>query len=536
MKALYTLALLLASASLSGQTLIAYDSHDQPIANPERGWFFSVGAWSNNNLQPFPTLAFLDSMRASDDKVTLLRRYYLLDDFISSPIGQSVLDEFERNCDSLRVAGYKLIPRFTYNFSQSLPQLDASVGWTHYHLNQLKPYFENNKDMIAHVEAGFVGHYGEWHDSSEEHIDNFTLEVLAGGHQILDSLLKTVPPERMVATRYFYWNKMKYLADYHDITGPLDTTTALTQNVAARIGTHNDAVMYDPNWMWHHLFLSEQISYATQDLRWVVSSGEPLPSGYTLANNPIPQLSALYFNSLAINANNEGSNAHYAYWKQQGYFDDMTLHLGYRYRMLTASVPDLVSQGEVAAISVTIENTGYASPYNFRKTEIVLRNTATAEEHLIELTQSNDMRYWHTGVHQLDLSFEVPPDVAEGTYEVFLNFPDADAALRNNPAYSVQLANVGTWEAATGYNSLLFQLTIGGGLTTTNQRLYDAHIVYPNPTSSFISWEKASEWFLADATGRVLKKGHGVEVDMRQYDRGLYYLKTGSRVFKLVKN
>lgn len=516
MKIIHLIGYFLISNFLSGQAIISYQSHDLPIANPERGWFYSIGAWSNNNLQPFPTLNELDSMRQSDDKITLLRRYYLLDDFTDSPIAQAVLDEFQNNCDSLRTAGFKLIPRFTYNFSESLQQLDASVSWTHYHLNQLKPYLENNKDVIAHIEAGFVGHYGEWHDSSEGHIDNFTLEVLNGGHQIIDSLLKAVPADRMVATRYFYWNKMKYLEDYHSTSTPLNEQSAFSETVAARIGTHNDAVMFEPNWMWHPFLISEQIDYANQDLKWVVSSGEPLPDDYTLTNNPVPQLAALYFNSLAINANNEGSNAHYDYWKQQGYFDEMTLNLGYRYRMIEANVQEIVNQGEIVSLNLIIENIGYSSPYNYRKTEIVLRDILTEEEYHFDLTQDNDMRYWHTGVHQLDLSFEIPTDFAEGTYDVFLNFPDFDILLYNNPMYSIQLANTNTWETETGYNALQFQLTVGGALNIDNYETDNLPTIYPNPTSSSIFLDKSLNWILINGTGKILQKGNGTEIVITQ--------------------
>ncbi|MEM8907877.1 MAG: DUF4874 domain-containing protein, partial [Bacteroidota bacterium] len=148
---------------LQSQTTVSYTPSSLPIANPERGWFFSIGAWSNNELQPFPSAAELQDMRNGADKITLVRRYYLLDDFIDGPIDQSLLNEFQANCNDLRAAGFKLIPRFSYNWSYSLPQLDATVSRTYEHLAQLKPYFEQNKDVIAHVEAGLVGHFGEWH-------------------------------------------------------------------------------------------------------------------------------------------------------------------------------------------------------------------------------------------------------------------------------------------------------------------------------------------------------------------------------------
>ena len=42
----------------------------------------------------------------------------------------------------------------------------------------------------------------------------------------------------------------------------------------------------------------------------------------------------------------------------------------------------------------------------------------------------------------------------EGEYEVFLNLPDPDRQLHDNPAYSIQFANEGVWQRKEGYNRL----------------------------------------------------------------------------------
>lgn len=528
------LTLLIINVTAYSQTIINYQANDSSIANPERGWFYSIGAWSNNNLMAFPTLTELDSLRNSNDKVTLIRRYYLLDDYINSPISQSLLDEFQNNCDSLRAAGFKLIPRFTYNFSSALPQNDASVQWTFFHLNQLKPYFEANKNVIAHFEAGLVGKYGEWHTSSEQHVDNWTLEVLSGGHAILDSLLNTVPSDRMVATRYFYHNKMNYLENYHNILNPVDATTAFNGSIASRIGTHNDAIMNDSNWMWHPQFIPAQMTYASEDLKWVVTSGEPLSSGYLLSHNPLPELAFLRFNNLAINANNETSNAHYDYWKQQGYFDELTLKLGYRYRMINAIIDNSVQPGDSLHLILNIENVGYASPYNFRKTELILRNITNLNEYTFDLTNENDIRYWHTGTHSLDFSVYIPNSFQFGEYELFVNFPDADSILGSNPDYSVQLANIGTWKAFTGYNSLLHQLTIGNPLSVAENE-YQTIQLFPNPTHSIVNLSQPTEWKLYDIRGKQLIQGLGDSINMEMYSSGVYFVLAGGYTSKIIK-
>ncbi|MEM8908856.1 MAG: DUF4832 domain-containing protein, partial [Bacteroidota bacterium] len=266
--------------------------------------------------------------------------------------------------------------------------------------------------------------------------------------------------ELMVATRYYYHNKINYLENYYGLTAPTQGNNAFDGSVRSRLGTHNDAIMFEENWMWHHESISQQQAYASEDLKWVVSSGEPLPSAYALSNDPIPELSFLRFNSLALNANIEGGTGLYDYWKDAGYYDELTLELGYRFQLTTATIDDMVAQDDLLELSISLENVGFASPYNFRKSELIMRNTSDLTEQVFDLTATFDLRHLHHGAHVIDLSVAIPADMETGTYDLFLNFPNADATLKEDSRYSIQLANSGVWEGETGYNSLQHQVLI----------------------------------------------------------------------------
>ena len=54
----------------------------------------------------------------------------------------------------------------------------------------------------------------------------------------------------------------------------------------------------------------------------------------------------------------------------------------------------------------------------------------------------------------------IPRDLARGEYDVLLNLPDPAGTLRNRPAFSIRLANAGTWEDSTGFNRLNHPVTI----------------------------------------------------------------------------
>ncbi len=66
--------------------------------------------------------------------------------------------------------------------------------------------------------------------------------------------------------------------------------------------------------------------------------------------------------------------------------------------------------------------------------------------------------------------------------------PDNETSLENNSNYSIQFANINTWEPATGYNNLLQTIS----LKTLDLDSYSdskKRLIYPNPASDFITIE-----------------------------------------------
>jgi hypothetical protein len=61
----------------------------------------------------------------------------------------------------------RLMIRFIYNFGPIGPgAMDAPISVISQHIDQLAPILLQNKDLIFTLEAGFIGTWGEWHDST----------------------------------------------------------------------------------------------------------------------------------------------------------------------------------------------------------------------------------------------------------------------------------------------------------------------------------------------------------------------------------
>jgi hypothetical protein len=114
-----------------------------------------------------------------------------------------------------------------------------------------------------------------------------------------------------------------------------------------------------------------------------------------------------------------------------------------------------LTAGAKFTASIILSNEGWASAMNPRGLEMILRRRNTGEKIVIPAAAmtNSDPRRWRSGESfAVNVSHALPAGTPIGYYDVFLNLPDP--LLSSRPEYSIRLANQGTWESTTGYNSL----------------------------------------------------------------------------------
>ncbi|KRB66382.1 hypothetical protein ASE07_10985 [Noviherbaspirillum sp. Root189] len=139
----------------------------------------------------------LKNFRTQDGETLVMCVFYLRN-FTASNISQSALDFFQKQMDTVRSAGLKTIVRFAYSDNET--GKDASPSLVQTHITQLTPYLTKNKDVIALVQAGFVGGWGEWaYSTSFGNSASLSSQNLADRKAVVDKLLQAVPVDRTVA-------------------------------------------------------------------------------------------------------------------------------------------------------------------------------------------------------------------------------------------------------------------------------------------------------------------------------------------------
>jgi hypothetical protein len=443
----------------STTTTINYTASNENFPNPERGFFDRELTDSAS-----PSLMWPDKFQQlKSQKMTLLALMFNLTTFRKGPISSSYLQHIQQQFDLARNNGIKLIVRFAYTFNEPGSHEDAPLSVVQGHIDQLAPLLQKNSDVIAIVDEGFIGRWGEGHTSSNG------LDTSAGHRAVVTKLLSALPKDRMVGVR-----RQRIKKEIYNNTNPLTPSEAFNGTDRARTGAFNDCFLagyedwgtYEgPPWPVPADMIESQKDWLNQDNRYVPQTGEtcnPNPPRSD-CQTALAELKRMRWSALNADYHMDVLNP----WKSQGCYSEIEKKLGYRYRLVQASIPTQVSSGGNFSMSFQIVNDGYASTYNPRNVELILRNKSNGNKHVIKVSNA-DPRFWLPGqAYTINVNATLPSNLTAGNYDLLLNLPDPYASLATRPEYSIRLANMDTWETATGYNSLLHSLQVATGGTTS---------------------------------------------------------------------
>ena len=426
----------------------SYSESFENFPNPERGFYIQINPIGN---QPAPPLTLSQLQAVRNEKMSLIRRIYLLSEFREKPLSESFLKLVEDDLDTARKAGVKLIIRFSYNWLGGGE--DATMERILSHMEQLKPVLQENYDVIAYLNAGFIGYWGEWNNSS-----NGLRQNSEARKTIFLKALSLLPPERMVAIRYPYYKR-----NIFNNNNPLNAEEAFSGSYRFRTGHHNDCFLadFDNGGTYNTLEANDvdkQKNFLNLDNRFVVQGGELCyltdwdPSDESDdCPNALNELERMRWSTLNLKPS-DGREV-IQDWQKQGCLEQIKRGLGYRFRLLKSSIPSDVKPGGEFSMNFEITNDGWASPYNPRKLEIVIRHQESSKEYYIILDK--DPRMWLPKTNNVvNVTAGIPSDLPQGQYEVLLNLSDPTPRLYQRAEYSIRLANQDIWEESTGYNSL----------------------------------------------------------------------------------
>ena len=397
--------------------------------NPERGFY--TGGGPDNYA------------RAASGGYTLVMRYVRLDDYRNSALPASFLNQLSNDLSGLRAHGLKVILRFSYNFGFTA---DAPRDRVLQHIEQLTPVLQAHTDVIAVLQAGFIGAWGEWHSSTNNLLTRENRSAIA------NALLGAMDSSRMIQIRTPYHAR--------DLFALPTAATAFGTSASARVGQVNDCFL--TNASDAGTFLSgADWTYAEAVSRYTVQGGETCEVGGLNARNDgataVAEMARFHYDYL----NHDYWSSIVNKWRTQGYFDEISRRLGYRYVLEETVAQSTATAGDTYSLNVRVHNEGFGKLYNPRPIQVVLRPVGGGAA--IVARASDDARRLLPLAGEtvtMPLTIRVPAGTAAGRYDVFLALPDASASLAGDARYALRFANDGVWNATTGSNALNVQLEV----------------------------------------------------------------------------
>jgi hypothetical protein len=424
---------------------ITYKNDNSDFLNPERGMMLKLMSDSANPK----LLSTWDIQQLKSNKSTVVIRVYNLRAFKNAAISSSYLSHIDNDLGIIRNNGMKAVVHFAYNFNDG-STTDAPLSRVLGHLDQLGPVLKKNVDVIAFMNAGFIGQWGEWHGSTNG------LTSTENKRKVLEKILAVLPQERTVAVRYPKDKKTIY-----GTSSPITEGIAFNRTNRTRTGHHNDCFVASVDDSGTYIYpyttdhINQQKNYLSQENLFLPQSGETC--SYNPPRSDCPQAMADLQKMRWSTLNKPGNSSILSRWQSQGCYAEMYKRLGYRYRLLDSVLPQEHLRGSTMTVKVRMTNEGFANIYNPRKLELVIRNRSTGAVTRYNINPGEDVRLYLPNPGEtktLTLKANIASTIAKGSYDLFLNLPDASSNLYNRPAYSIRLANTNMWETSTGFNKL----------------------------------------------------------------------------------
>ncbi len=458
-----------------------YQTDDDPaLKNPERGMYFARTPGPGDSHTIVPEWLWLDTVCAQD------LTWNGLNQSGTSPI----LNDYAHKLENCRAAGVKVLFRPRYDKPGSNSQSGCMVGGlTVFHADSKARQFNHidavaamlgeYRDVIAFIQAGYLGQWGEWHSQ-------------AGGFGPANApLLYNEADRRDIIDRILSSYAAAGIPKDVELRRPVFAEEVLNRDPQVDVGLHNDCFMSNSahglpsDFDTYRDFAGSPANHggspSDQQKHWLTRAqqisadhsfgGETCP----LSTDPNDPLYGTERWRSCTDMRSEPATLHMDYlngdyaeeavptWEAGGCYSEIQSRLGYRFEVMGVDYTLTVAAGQSFSVAIDISNSGWArfqrppDAAQQRVAKLVLRSGTTT--HVYDLS-NGVTREWAPGTTtQLSVTTPAPP---AGTYEVRLAIPDPDAPT--HVPYAVKMASlrngVNVFDENTGENNLGVSITV----------------------------------------------------------------------------
>lgn len=443
------------------------DPPDDPLLNPERGFYCNTvpDPMQKHYHTLMPAYLYLDEWCNKD----------LVWDDVTPANTSEVLKEFAQDkLDPARAAGAKVVFRPRYDTEEDNDP--SKCGLFHAdtverqkdHIDVIAKMIASYKDVVAFIQAGYLGKWGEWNAHGFSDATAPFLFNDATRAEIIDHVLKTYKEHQIEQDvglrRPVFAREVILRAEANGEPRPnvgIHTDCFMSSNsdggtyskfkdIEANFETVEEAKAYARE-------LAEDASFGGETCE---NEDNPGSERWRDCDQVLAESAEMHLTYL----NGDFFQGALDLWGEKGCFETIRRRIGYRFEVKRVEYTQNVAPGGSFTVAIDIVNSGWAKLHKPRTAEVVLRSGANPPE---RYTPSNSATAeWAPApdtmtappMTRLELTDTAP--MTAGTYSVRLAIPDRDAPERI--PYAVKLASkrngVRLFDASTGEND--FGVTI----------------------------------------------------------------------------
>lgn len=391
--------------------------------NPGRGFYNHVVSGDLDDIR---------STRADD--MTMILLLYDIGDYKTRTIDDDKLAELRDSLETARDQRLKVILRVAYGFestSREPKDLEIIRG----HIKQIEPFLKQNAGVLYSVQAGLLGPWGEWHNSTHGNPPSEKARSY-----IVNLWLEILPDHVFVQVR-----RPSFIRDLYGYD-PLDKRSFQRDVDRARVGWHNDALVSTPD--DYGTYSSSEAR--KQELDWSYQHNQFTPFGGETnyygnlagADNSIFEFARLRISYL----NSEYHPDVLSRWQLQTFQDEnayeyIQKHLGYRLILDQAKLGKRVRAGRKMPVQLQMKNVGFAPIYLEYNTELVLKDP---EGKVYQYPLDININEWNIDSSEFVIRTRITLPAQEeldGEWMLGIAFQDALPDVQNDNLYAIELSN-----------------------------------------------------------------------------------------------
>lgn len=353
---------------------------------------------------------------------------------VTGPLPASVLNKINSRIGAFAHSGVRLIVRFTYNMGPIGPSaMDAPIDLISTHIDQLAPILLQHKDLIIALEAGFIGAWGEWHDSTNGN-DN------ASAH-------KAVLDKELEYFRGIFPILVRYPADLIQYTGNTVPPPGLGIHDDYYDSSSDDAGTWDTCISTCGFCLS---GYTASDLQIYaanISTTTMFAGEFGALDESMQTCSALSSYSYTYHAQSISLNPYPAdigtYLQSEGCATSFFSQVGTRIVLQNATIIGDASPSGKIYFAATMVNAGYGRVIRERPVYVVVIQNGTALAEIAVPVSAMDLRTLISSAIPTPATFEyeftLPHSLSSGQVSLALLIKDPAPTLSSQAAYALPL-------------------------------------------------------------------------------------------------